>query len=1327
MFPLSRLRASVLTPSLRVVFASLALCAAPAVAQQAEDPIPPDVMVLLDTSGSMEDLIDDARQTLLNAPDPNRSAALPTCLCGPNDLTCNPAAPGSGVPVNKAINRWGTLVQSFTGTVKPYFACATTPRNWGSSFEAEYTINGQKPYDRGYVTPHHRIVSTVGGVPCVLGPKVMGSYTPSGTWVDSNIVGHVIGNRNQPCTFEQNVDGALDRYGSLVRFGLMTFDERQEGGVGAPTGSAGWTPGAIFDGNFSYFPNWFAGGSPNVFTVPAGYPEVASATSTVWEVGARNWRAPEWEGRMISFPPPFAAPGDRASWSNRVQRAIAAMRPYGATPTAGMLTDAYTFFVNENTTDGDFRSPRNDDFKACRKRYAVLITDGVGNKDLRGSRNPAYPRPGCETFGEANCPYKRPWDIANDLYRAGVTVVVVGFAVERPVNRTNNAVACGVLAQNQANFDATCNSTNPYTQYIYGPCCELQRIAKAGQGYAGDARAYFVENAYELDFAIDKILSEISSRAITHTVPVTTGPTVRWNGDTNVLVAGASTYTASLQRLVNRPNVGNIVRRRFDCSVGREVVPDRTKGDDFAANMATHSVTRTFLATVPTDPNQDFVRPFVDTSATGDGLGRQTSTEVGKTPTAILDNVPWTALGTTPSLDQDNTRCGNITGTQRLSPTTCARQLLSYFMGQPTSGVSLPDSSFLPFQPRYAGGLDFGAIDHSTPAFVPAPRALIQDPSYQKFASTWASRTPLLYVETTDGQLHAFDTTVTRLQTNEAWAMIPPAVLPRLREIYPPKEVRIIDGAPITKDVVWERSATEVLNTEPAWKNWRTMLVAGLGYGGQAGERGYFGVDVTDPDPANYRAFSATQTGTDLKARVAADPKGSIGGPHLLWQVGAMPNVPESDPRQVFGRYSATPAITTVLLDTDANGVGDKEVGVAILPGGSDVAKPKFLAPCDRITRTHPIQPTESRFSYRLNVRCWSPDVASNSDTTPGLNQKPVAGRSVSIVRLDTGEILRTFMRRADVHPNLQTTTWFTRRVVDTPLDSPMTGQPQVYPADVGAIAQKVYLGDADGTLWRMDLTSANPDNWKVELFVDAYGNERVIGSNAQYTYSQPVIVQPVVAPMDDGNVMVGFATGEQESIVATSGVSHYVYAMRDDAPTNRAAVSWFKRMTGGERVTGPMAVFDKKFYFATFDPSSAQAVCDDTNSLGYLWGHDYVTPFNTADPASAGVRRLPDPQNATLFPEKIGIDRFSSSTTKGKIIPGVALTLAPTCASFSSAPDGYGRTIGTETFRSASPYVLKAQVAGATVNDKTTQAIEVKLTPPSRRARVDAWAAIVE
>ena len=117
----------------------------------------------------------------------------------------------------------------------------------------------------------------------------------------------------------------------------------------------------------------------------------------------------------------------------------------------------------------------------------------------------------------------------------------------------------------------------------------------------------------------------------------------------------------------------------------------------------------------------------------------------------------------------------------------------------------------------------------------------------------------------------------------------------------------------------------------------------------------------------------------------------------------------------------------------------------------------------------------------------------------------------------------------------------------------------------------------------------------------------------------------------------------------------------------------------------------------------------------------------NAADASAGGVPRLQDPLSNGLFPQKIAIDRFGASTLKGKIVPGVALTLAPTCATFSQAPDAYGRTIGTETFRSASPYVLKAQVAGATVNDKTTQTVQVQLASPSRRGRVDSWAAVVE
>ena len=126
----------------RALLPTILLAYAPSIgAQQAEDPIPPDVLLLVDTSGSMEDLIDDHRQDLLNNPDPNRAAALPACTYAPGDVTARGSTPDGA-------NRWGTAVQTLTGTLKPYFACARLPR-LGAPFEDEYKFNGATPVSSG--------------------------------------------------------------------------------------------------------------------------------------------------------------------------------------------------------------------------------------------------------------------------------------------------------------------------------------------------------------------------------------------------------------------------------------------------------------------------------------------------------------------------------------------------------------------------------------------------------------------------------------------------------------------------------------------------------------------------------------------------------------------------------------------------------------------------------------------------------------------------------------------------------------------------------------------------------------------------------------------------------------------------------------------------------------------------------------------------------------------------------------------------------------------------------------------------------------------------
>src|ERR1700722_16559287 len=90
----------------------------------------PNVLLLLDTSGSFENMIDG------NTPE----------TAGENG-TCTPGT--QSVP-----NRWGTAVQALTGNIQPYFSCASMDRT-KQGFLNQYSINtgtgGNKaPYDYQY-------------------------------------------------------------------------------------------------------------------------------------------------------------------------------------------------------------------------------------------------------------------------------------------------------------------------------------------------------------------------------------------------------------------------------------------------------------------------------------------------------------------------------------------------------------------------------------------------------------------------------------------------------------------------------------------------------------------------------------------------------------------------------------------------------------------------------------------------------------------------------------------------------------------------------------------------------------------------------------------------------------------------------------------------------------------------------------------------------------------------------------------------------------------------------------------------------------------------
>src|SRR5262245_3393276 len=170
--------------------AALAFAASsPARADLDVDPPLPNILLLIDTSGSMEYLLQlgkDGKPLLPGDP------SVPGSECKPGTTTTQ-------------MNRWATLLSVLTGDITD-FSCKKTPRN--SAFQDEYTFLGVKPYDADYYLPFHRPLS--GG--CTPGPGV--APTNYWDWPAGAINYHEHSNPKNACStpWTQSNNGILDTY-----------------------------------------------------------------------------------------------------------------------------------------------------------------------------------------------------------------------------------------------------------------------------------------------------------------------------------------------------------------------------------------------------------------------------------------------------------------------------------------------------------------------------------------------------------------------------------------------------------------------------------------------------------------------------------------------------------------------------------------------------------------------------------------------------------------------------------------------------------------------------------------------------------------------------------------------------------------------------------------------------------------------------------------------------------------------------------------------------------------------------------------------------------
>lgn len=249
------------------------------------------------------------------------------------------------------------------------------------------------------------------------------------------------------------------------------------------------------------------------------------------------------------------------------------------------------------------------------------------------------------------------------------------------------------------------------------------------------------------------------------------------------------------------------------------------------------------------------VRTKLDAQVVGSGWDTKRMIATRNTSTGNAVPFRWASLSAAQQASLD-------------SDTTTAQRILQFLRGDqayednaPATAIPAPTSSTGIFRDRNSV---LGSIINSRPAYLAAPNSGLLEsynPGYTAFQTNKANRTPMLYFGASDGMLHAVKATVGDADSGEEkWAYIPSMLFRdgvdglaswawKYSDPLPKKFSHRyrVDQSPTVADVDFGKAGNPSGST-----NWGTLLVAGLNKGG----KGYFALDVTDPEAANEAAVA---------------------------------------------------------------------------------------------------------------------------------------------------------------------------------------------------------------------------------------------------------------------------------------------------------------------------------------------------------------------------------------------------------------------------------------------------------------------------------------
>ncbi len=856
-----------------------------------------------------------------------------------------------------------------------------------------------------------------------------------------------------------------------------------------------------------------------------------------------------------------------------------------ARPQSEALYDAYQYFLGKPKGTFDYQDGFSPVFTSryCEELFVILLTNGLPNKedsnalcnkvgdyDKDGKYNEAPP---CSnSSGQYGLGTHYLDDMADMMYSAGVSTT-----------------------DSEGNPYIQRITTNVVAAFFNGDPL-LQSAASEGNG------SYFVVgDAATLAAALGKILASIMLRVDTSfvapVVPVSpenkvyTGNRVYmgffkpqlgqyWYGNLKKYGLDAKSNIIDMN-----DNFANYVDQNFDGKDDRDgvLLPDKAQNGSFRASP-----------TDPTDPKKT-AQSFWSTAPDGGAVDKGGAGEVLQNrnfsvlcPTCDIGGDVrkiYTYLGTNTNLaDQSN---AFSTGNDLLtSPTSTVLGL-----GLPgaiiTSGTTADMKQFI----NFVHGIDvynvngsgtekrkwiFGDVLHSKP-FVMNYASYTFNKANEACPPSGLNKT-MIFVGSNDGMVHA----INDCDGSEAWAFIPPDILPYLQYNHGPTHTYFVDST------IYPYVYDENKNGTIDLPHDKVILIIGMRRGG--------GIFSSEPTTGYYYALDVS------------DPA----SPTLLWSI--------SNNKVRKGN--------AIWTSTDYANLGEtwSEPKIGRISEGSPAAKDKIVIfigggydNCYEDSRYGATQKFSGYCVSTIATNDGGLDATSASTTVVG-DLAQYKGRAVYVVELATlnsgvpdftngGSLVHAF-----------TTAEYAMLSEMTALDTNFDGY-----------ADRLYMGDTGGNLWRFDISSTTASDWKMtKIFSSNPSEGGYTNGTADGTTGRKIFYKPS-AVVDAGNIVrLYFGTGDREhplnravydrmyEVIDKGQASAVTEAKLVDVtedqlqtttdPTSQAFqdllanladtsdpnktnfYGWYIRLdqNSGEKVLAGATVYNKVVYYSTYSPNTA-------------------------------------------------------------------------------------------------------------------------------------------